>query len=183
MHYLTSMGHLLAFNPGILNREENLKRLQYYSIANVLILGLIYGGAAALMGPYLLERQGLDATGFNGIKVLVAGIPVAFLMHAGGALFVWVFMRAMGGRANFVTAYFFMGAAAISLWCLAPFAAALQMGTITPFTKGFGLLLALYGFGVMFKAAQEAFQLSGFKMTIATLVTLSYIGCFLYLWI
>lgn len=176
------MGHLLAFNPTALTTEGNLKRLQYYCIANVLILGLIYGAAAALMGQSLLQARGV-ATEFNAVKVLVAGIPVAFLMHAGGALFIWVFMRAIGGRANFITAYFYIGTACIALWCLAPFAAALQMGTITPVTKGFGLLFSLYGLCIIFKAAQTAFQLSTLKMAVATLVTLSYIGCFLYLWL
>ncbi len=183
MHYFTSMGHLLAFNPIVLGREPNLKRLQYYCIINVLILGLIYGGAAALMGNTVLQNQGLSTSGFNAVRIWMAGIPVAFLMHAGGSLFIWVFMRAIGGKANFITAYFYIGAATISLWCLAPFAAALQMGTITPVTKGFGLLFSLYGMGIIFKAAQTAFQLSTLKMTIAALVTLSYIGCFLYLWL
>ncbi|MCG8532730.1 MAG: hypothetical protein MI749_19020 [Desulfovibrionales bacterium] len=182
MHYLKTMGNLLSFNAAILPRNTSLKKLQYYCIFNVLILGLIYGVSAALLADTLLQGQGLVKTNFNGIKVVVAGIPVAFLMHGGMALFAWVFMKAMGGTANFVTAYFYMGTALISLWPLAPFAAALQMGMITPLTKGFGLLFALYGFAVTVGAAQSAFQLSKVKMALATLVTVSYIGCFLYLW-
>ena len=183
MHYLKTMAQLLSFNPGILTQGTSLKRLQYYFIFNVLILGLIYGGSAAYLAGSLLEGRGLDAGNFNGMKVVVAGIPVAFLMHGGMALFAWVFMRAMGGQANFVTAYFYMGVALISLWPAAPFAAALQMGIITPVTKGFALLFALHGLGVTLGAAKAAFQLSSLKMALATLVTMSYIGCFLYLWV
>lgn len=34
-------------------------------------------------------------------KVLIAGIPVALFIHAGAALFIWVFLKAVGGEVRF----------------------------------------------------------------------------------
>lgn len=183
MHYLTSMGNILAFNTRLLSDGISVKRLQTYCIINVLILGLIYGCSAAYFSRTVMADNGLEAASINLIKIIVAGVPVAFLMHAGAALFVWVFLRAIGGKADFLMSYFHMGVGAIALWCLAPFVAALQIGATAPVIQAVTIVFALYAFSVIVAVTREAFQLSGIKMTIATLVTVSYIGCFLYLWV
>ena len=183
MNYLRSMGNILAFNPIGLQKRVDIKRLQVYAISNVLIIGIIYGCSAALFSRTLLKENGFEAAAFDPLKIIVAGIPVAFFMHAGAALFIWVFLKAMGGRANFLTAYFNIGMAAISLWLVAPFAAALQIGataiTVTLLTG----IFSLYAFAVNVRVIKAVFQLSNLKMTLATSVTLIYISCFLYLWV
>lgn len=183
MNYLTSMGNMLAFNISGLQNGLNIKRLQYYAILNVLVLGVIYGCSAALFSRIVLVKNGFDATAYNPLKIIVAGIPVAFFMHAGAALFIWVFLKAIGGKADFLMSYFNIGMAAISLWLVAPFAAALQIGAVSPVITLLATIFALYAFAVNVRVIQAAFQLSGVKMTLATLVTLMYISCFLYLWV
>ena len=183
MNYLTSMGNILAFNINGLQKGLDIKRLQYYAILNVLVLGVIYGCSAAMFSRTILVENGFDAAAYNPLKIIVAGIPVAFFMHAGAALFIWVFLKAIGGKANFLTSYFYIGMAAISLWVVAPFAAALQIGAVSPLITIFTGIFSLYAFAVNIKVVKAAFQLSTIKMAIATSVTLMYISCFLYLWV
>jgi hypothetical protein len=183
MNYLTAMGNVLTFEPFHLNASDRLKQLQAYSIINVLILGLIYGCSAALFSQSLLAGRGLPSDAFNPVKIIVAGIPVAFFIHAGAALFIWVFLKALGGKSDFVTSYFCMGAAAISLWPLAPFVAVLQLGSQSGLLLLFTGVFCLYGFAVNFLVIKQVFHLSLVRMTLATTVSLVYITCFLYLWV
>lgn len=183
MNYLNTMGNLLSFSHTFaLKTEKSLKQLQLYCIVNVLMLGIIYGGSAALFSTILLGEKGFTPGSADMAKVIVAGIPVAFFMHAGAALFIWVFFRAIGGKSDFMTAYFHIGAAAISLWPLAPFAAVLQAGIASGPLNLLAGLLCVYAFAVNVKVIQQAFRLSALRMTLATLVTVTYISCFLYLW-
>ncbi len=115
MNYLSTMGNLLSFTPTQWETQKDIKQLQLYCIINVLILGLVYGCSAALFSKMVLVERGFDATAANAAKIIIAGIPVAFFMHAGAALFIWVFLKAMGGKADFMTSYFHIGAAAISV--------------------------------------------------------------------
>ena len=183
MNYLTSMGNLLSFTPFSGTTEKEIKQLQFYCIVNVLILGLIYGCSAALFSKLVLVEKGFDATAANAAKIIIAGIPVAFFMHAGAALFIWVFLKAMGGKSNFILSYFHIGAAAISLWPLAPFVAVLQIGVSSPLLVFLTGLFCLYAFAINVKVIKSAFQLSALRMTLATSVTIMYISCFLYLWV
>jgi len=183
MNYLNTMGNLLSFGHTFsLRTEKDVKQLQLYCIINVLVLGFIYGCSAALFSRILLGESGFNAGSANMAKVIIAGIPVAFFMHAGAALFIWVFLKAMGGKADFMSAYFHIGAAAISLWPLAPFAALLQAGMSSPPLTLIAGLLCIYAFAVNVKIIQTAFALSALRMTLATAVTVMYISCFLYLW-
>jgi len=183
MNYLTAMGRVLTLTPFRMNAENRLKQIQLYSIINVLILGLIYGSSAALFSRYLLMERGLPAEGVNPFKILIAGMPVAFFIHAGAALFIWVFLKALGGKADFRTSYFHIGAAAISLWPLAPFVAVLQMGHRSGLLLLFTGIFCVYAFAVNFLVIKQVFGLSPIRMTLATTITLIYISCFLYLWV
>lgn len=183
MNYLTSMGNLLRFSPFKAEAGHGIKQLQLYCIFNVLALGLIYGCSAALFSRTALVEKGLDATAASILPVIVAGIPVAFFMHAGAALFIWVFLKAMGGKADFMTAYFHIGAASISLWPLAPFVAVLQLGTNAPLLILLAAMFSLYAFAVNVRVIKSVFRLSTLRMTLATSLTLVYISCFLYLWV
>ncbi|MBU1343290.1 MAG: hypothetical protein KKE44_17790 [Proteobacteria bacterium] len=182
MNYFTSMSQVLGFKPAAV-KGLRLKQLQYFCIINVLVLGLVYGSSAAFFSKIVLIGKGYDASSFNALKIVVAGVPVAFLMHAGAALFVWVFLSAIGGKANFILSYFTMGVAAISLWPLALFVAALQTGSRMPFMMGLTVFFSLYAFAVTVRVIKDAFRLTQVKMAIATSVTMIYIGCFLYLWV
>ncbi len=173
---------LLRFDLKPMAKLE-IKTLQYFCIINLIVLGLIYGYSASVFSKIVIIEKGYDLSDFNAIKIILAGIPVAFLLHAGASLFIWVFLRAIGGKANFINAYFNIGVASISLWGLAPFVAALQVGNQMPALIGFTALFALYAFIINVLVIKKSFQLSQIKMAIATSVTIVYISSFLYLWV
>lgn len=183
MNYLNTMGNVLTLTPFQLTNGHQVKQLQYYCILNVLILGLIYGCSAAMFTNMLLAEKGFSNTSVNLVKIIIAGIPTAFFMHAGAALFIWVFLKAMGGKSDFMTSYFHIGTASISLWPLAPFVAVLQMGNQSGLLVLFSGVFCAYAFAVNVRVIKQAFGLSALRMTLATAVTLIYISCFLYLWV
>lgn len=176
------MARLVRFDIEPLKRLT-VKQLQYCCILNLAVLGLIYGCSAAFFSRLVLSQKGFDADAFNAVKIIVAGVPAAFLLHAGAALFIWVFLRAIGGKANFMMSYFHIGVAAISLWPLAPVVAALQTGSRQPLMAVLALILTGYAFALNVRVIKASFQLSCIRMAIATSVTIMYIGCFLYLWV
>lgn len=175
MNYPAAMTRLARLDPtGV--RQLPLNHLPWICMFHVSILGLIYGGTAAWLSRELLSSQGL-------LKLTLAGIPVAFLMHAGAALFIWVFLKALGGNTAFLTAYFFIGVATISLWPVAPFLAMFQ----SQFSPGFAIvslcvIMSVYGLAVTARMIQVAFELPLIRMGIALSAAVIYIGCFLYLW-
>lgn len=174
MTYPAAMRRLVRLDPtGV--RQLPLNLLPWICIGHVSVLGLIYGGTAAWLSRDLLQ-------GPNLLQLTLAGVPVAFLMHAGAALFLWVFLKALGGKATFLSAYFLMGVAAVSLWTFAPFLAMIQVDTSGPFILGAFVLTGVYGFAVTARTIQQAFDLSNTRMAIALCAAVIYIGCFLYLW-
>jgi hypothetical protein len=174
MNYPAAMIRLVRLDPSGI-RQLSLNHLPWICIFHVSVLGLIYGGTAAWLSQDMLPDQGL-------LKLTLAGIPVAFLMHAGAALFIWVFLKALGGNAAFLTAYFFIGVAAISLWPLSPFLAMLQVRTTGPVILTALILTGVYGLAVTAKTIQLAFDLSTIRTAVALSAAVIYIGCFLYLW-
>lgn len=155
-----------------------------YCSVNVMVFGLIYGLSALYFSQSVLGQSGsLGAGGtFNPLMILMVGASVAFLMHAGAALFLWVFCRGIGGSPFFGPVYLGMGAAAIAFWPVAPGLAALQAGCLGTVLALFTLAAALYTAAVVYVTIREVSGLSHLKMSIALLVTLIYIGCFMYLW-
>ncbi len=174
MTYTAAMFRLLKLDPSGV-RQLSATRLPWICICHVCLLGLIYGGTAAWVSRELLSGQGL-------FRLIVAGIPVAFLMHAGATLFIWVFLKALGGNAAFLTAYFTLGVAAISLWPLAPFLAMLQSGA-GPVAAAGSVITAAYSLAVHIRALQNAFGISLARMILVMTAAIIYIGCFLYLWV
>lgn len=176
------MLQLLAFNRTVVPEIFKQGLSLGYCSLNVLILGLIYGCAAIYFSqPVLGGSQAAGAT-INPLIILMVGAAVAFLMHAGAALFLWVFCRGIGGNENFGPVYLAMGAAAIAFWPAAPGLAALQAGSVGPVLCVFTLVAVLNAAAVIYAVIREVSGLSHLKMAIASLVTLIYVGCFMYLW-
>lgn len=174
MTYPAAMRRLVKLDPtGV--RQLPLNLLPWICIGHVSMLGLLYGGTAAWLSRDQIQGNSL-------LQLTLAGIPVAFLMHAGAALFLWVFLKALGGKATFLTAYFLMGVAAISLWIFVPFLAMIQVGSPGPLLLGAFVLTGVYGLSVTARTIQQAFALSNTRMAIALSAAVIYIGCFLYLW-
>lgn len=174
MTYPAAMRLLVKLDPSGI-RQLPLNLLPWICIGHVSVLGLIYGGTAAWLSRDLFQGRSL-------LQLTLAGVPVAFLMHAGAALFLWVFLKALGGKATFLTAYFLMGVAAISLWIFAPFLAMIQVRSPGPLLLGAFVLTGVYGLSVTARTIQQAFSLSNTRMAIALSAAAIYIGCFLYLW-
>lgn len=187
MTYFKTMARLLMLDiDALLDGSVSLKSLQLYCALNVAILGFIYGLFAGYLSSGVMAAQGMGDAEFSSVKIALAGIPVAFLMHAGAALFIWVFLRGIGGKTDFLTSYFFIGIAGISLWPLAPFAAAFQVipSGGYPWIMAAGALLSiLFAVVVNYMLLQRIYRLSQTKMALAASVTVIYIGCFLYLWV
>ncbi len=155
-----------------------------YCSVNVLIFGLIYGLSAIYFSQPLLGRGGSLAAGngFNPLMIIMVGASVAFLMHAGAALFLWVFCRGIGGSPLFGPVYLGMGVAAIASWPVAPGLAAMQADCLGSSLALFTLAASLYSAAIVYVTIREVSGLSHLKMSIASIVTLIYIGCFMYLW-
>ncbi|MFP4347147.1 MAG: hypothetical protein ACOCWY_05435 [Thermodesulfobacteriota bacterium] len=154
-----------------------------YCMVNVAILGLVYGGSAIHLSKRLLTQGTINTLSFNPIFILTAGVGLAFLMHGGIALFIWVFCRGAGGCRQFMPPYLNIGAASIALWPLAPALAAYQIVRPGVFLIAYMILFAIYGGMVEYVGVHRASGLSTLKMAIVAVVTVIYIGCFLYLWI
>jgi hypothetical protein len=153
-----------------------------YSVINVALLGLIYGAAALHFSRPVLERSGAFEGHYNPLLVVMVGVSLAFLMHGGAALFIWVFCRALGGCAIFMGPYLNLGAAAIAVWPMAPLVALLQVEPAGFTAWAATLASAAYAIAVGYTAVQAAAGLSRLKMFLCAAATLFYVACFLYLW-
>lgn len=182
MNYFYHMLKVLRMDRDIYRKLAGTNLPIRYCMINVTVLGLIYGICSIHFAKILIAKGSMAAVSFNPLMVMLVGISIAFLMHGGAALFVWVFCRGMGGCPHFMPPYLNIGVAAISLWPLAPVVSGLQAGATGPILNGFAVLAILYSAAVMYIAVQSVSALSNLKMSIAAIGTLIYVGCFLYLW-
>lgn len=185
MRYFDDMLRALRLDDALWAELTRDRRVLRYAVANVLVLGLVYGASALWFSQRMLAARGLapEATTLNPVLVVLVGASVAFLMHGGLALFTWVFCRGIGGATAFLPLYLGMGAAAVALWPAAPAVALLQSGG-----RGAPLFVYLaaavgYGLAAQYPAVRRASGLSHLRMAAAGAFTLFYIGCFLYLWL
>jgi hypothetical protein len=104
-------------------------------------------------------------------------------MHAGGAMFLWVFSRGIGGNTAFLPVYFNLGISFIGLWPLAPVLAAVQAGIRGPAALLLLVITSLYALFVIMFGTKSASGLSMAKMSTAMTITIVFVTCFLYLWL
>ena len=183
MNYLNHMMRVLKLDASVYGELGASQLPLRYCMINVTVLGLIYGLASVQFANLLLARQPDAAAAFNPLMILMVGVSIAFFMHGGLSLFVWVFCRGIGGNPQFMPTYLYIGMAAVALWPLAPSVSALQAGVSGGLVHVSAALAALYGAAVIFVAVKAASRLSLVKMTLATVATVVYVGCFLYLWL
>lgn len=179
MTYFIDMKAVLQLDETVYPKIMAQGRLVRYAMANVLAAGLLHA-------LFSLQFSGLlwsaEASFTGKLFFAAAGIGVAFLMHAGAALFLWVFTRGAGGRVEFLPVYLNMGVSFIGLWPFVPVLSAIQSGFDGP---GWYVLLgmtAIYGLAVIFFGAKSASQLSMARMAAAAGVCIVVIGSMLYLW-
>ena len=184
MHYFAHMVRILRLDASVYREIYESELSLRYCVINVLVLGLVYAGTVIHLGQQVLVRSGAGGEpAFSPVMVVMVGVSVAFLMHGGAALFVWVFCRGMGGCAHFTPPYLNLGFAAIALWPVAPGLALYQAGACAPVCAVVTLGLVAYAALVIFVAVREVSGLSPVKMGIAAVATLIYVACFLYLWV
>jgi hypothetical protein len=183
MLYFTDLKKILSWDDQVYQDLAKRNRLLHYSTLHVTLLGLLYGVTAVLLTQRLLSMRGVGAGSFNALFLIMMGVAVAFLMHGGAALFIWVFCRGIGGSSLFMPLYLNSGVAAAAAWPLAPVVVAMQAGFDNYLIYGLALMLAAYLFAVGFVAVRKASGLNKFKMSIAAVATFIYMGCFLYLWL
>lgn len=131
----------------------------------------------------LLTEKGMDSGSSDAFRVILAGLPAAFPMHAGVTLFIWVFFKAMGGKASFPSAYFHTGAVCDSLWVLMPFISAFQAGIRSNLITGLAILFSFHALILHMVLLEYVFKMSRTRIVIAISAAIIYIGCFLYLWL
>lgn len=180
MNYFAAMQSVLRLDESVYPEIMISGRFVRYCIINVLMLGFIHA-------LFSLHFEGLlwsdDVAVMGKVFFAGAGAGVAFLMHAGGALFLWVFTRGAGGRTEFFPVYFNFGISCIGLWPIAPVLSAIQAGFRGPGLYLLLVLFSLYGILVIFFGAKSASQLSTIRMTAAMVVCIIVVGSLLYLWL
>jgi hypothetical protein len=184
MIYFSELKRILSWDTQVYQDLAKRNRLLHYSTLHVSLFGLLYGITAVLFSQRLLSMRGVAPEGdFNALFLIMMGVSVAFLMHGGAALFIWVFCRGIGGSSLFMPLYLNSGVAAAAAWPLAPVMAALQAGFHNLPIYTLAIVLTGYLFAVGFIAVRKAAGLNKRRMTVAAVATLIYVGCFLYLWL
>ena len=184
MIYFYHMPRVLRLDASVYRDIYSRNAALWYCVINVLGLGLIYGLVSVYFSSHVLDQMAQQgAVSVSRLVILLVGLSVAFLMHGGAALFIWVFCKALGGCRQFMPPYLNLGISAIALWPVAPALSALQSGYRDPALLIYLAVVLPYAAAVMYVAIREVSQLSTVKMIAAAVLTVVYIGCFLYLWL
>lgn len=179
MTYFTAMKAVLQLDETVYPKIMANGKLARYAVVNVLAAGLIHALFSLQFSGALWSAE---ASLTGKLFFSAAGVGVAFLMHAGAALFLWVFTRGAGGRVEFLPVYLNMGVSFIGLWPFVPVLSAVQSG----FTGAVWYVLlgmtGIYALAVIFFGAKSASQLSMGRMVAAVCVCIVVVGSMLYLW-
>ncbi len=185
MNYASAMQSVLRLDetiyPAILASEQTTR----YCMVNVLVFGVLHAVfSLSFSDALMIDAQMTESIPFISKSIFVLiGIAVAFFMHLGGGLFLWVFSRGVGGNTAFLPVYFNLGISFIGLWPLAPFLAAAQAGYSGGGTSVLLGLTAGYGLAVIFFGTKSASGLSLTRMSIAMGLAIIFVASFLYLWV
>lgn len=180
MTYFTAIKAIVQLEEAVYPELAISGKIARYAVINVMALGAIH----ALFSLYFSNMLLSPGVAFAGkVLFIAAGIGVAFLVHAGAALFLWVFTRGAGGRVEFLPMYMNIGLALVALWPVAPFLSAVQSGI-----GGTGVYILLgassfFGLMVLFTAAKSASQLSARRLAAAMAVCIVVIASMLYMWL
>lgn len=183
MTYTSAMRSVLFLGENIYEDIHTAGRAKRFCMLNVLVFGLLHALFAIHFSTALFPDNGQGLPAAVKIQIMVLGAGVAFLMHAGAALFLWVFSRGFGGRTHFLPVYMNLGISFVGLWPLAPALAALQAGVAGVLWQGFAVLAALYGLCVVYMGTKNASGLSAMRMSLAMVVAIIVVVSILSLWL
>ncbi len=178
MTYFNDMIAVLRLDAGIWSRIARSSKALHYTVANVLILGIVYGLSVLVFGRRLLE----PGASFNPVLIMMVGVSVAFLIHGGATLYIWMFCRGIGGTTTFLPFYLNAGVAAIGFWLAAPALALAQTGARGGALSLYLFASVLYALAVLYPAVRQASALSNTRMAIAAVLTVVFVCCFMYMW-
>lgn len=183
--YPAAMQDVLRCQESVYETLFRERKSVRYCFANVLLFGLLHAVFVLMFARHVWSVSGVSAAPTLQIQIAIicSGIMIAFFMHAGAALFFWVFTRGLGGRPNFLPLYLNLGVGFIALWPLAPVLSAYQAGLGGPILMVVLSALSLYAAVVLFFGLKIASGLSPLRMATAMVLTAVFVACFLYLWI
>lgn len=185
MNYASAVQAVLKLDETVYPAITAEKRTVRYCVINVLVFGILHAFFSLHFSEaVLIEGQNSGPVPIiSQVLFIIIGAAVAFLMHAGGALFLWVFSRGIGGSTAFLPVYFNLGISFAGLWPLAPVLAALQSGAGGPAMYSILALTSAYALAVIFFGIKSASGLSTARMGAAMATAIVFITSFMYLWI
>ena len=185
MSYPAAMQDVLRCQEPVYETLFQEQKSARYCFANVLLFGLLHAVFVLMFARHVWGVSGVSVspTLQTQIAIICSGVMIAFFMHAGAALFFWVFTRGLGGRPTFLPLYLNLGVGFIALWPLAPVLSAYQAGIGGPILMVVLAVLSLYAAVVVFFGLKIASGLSASRMVAVMVLTAVFVACFLYLWI
>ena len=181
MTYFTAMKAVLQLDEGVYPDIMASGKGVRYCMINVLAFGIVHALFSLVFSElfWSAEISVVEKFFFGAV-----GVGVAFLMHAGAALFLWVFTRGAGGRVEFLPVYFNMGIGMIGLWPLAIALSAFQSDNFRgPVLHALLAAASFYGLAVIFFGVKSASQLSMARMAAAVGVCIVVVASMLYIWL
>lgn len=185
MNYPSAMQAVLRLDESVYPAIMAENRTVWYSVANIAVFGILhalfslYFSSTLMDGGPSAEPMSMTARA----TIVLVGVAVAFFMHAGAAMFLWVFSRGIGGNTSFFPVYFNLGISFIGLWPLAPVLAAVQSGINGTAVLLLLFLASVYALVVILFGTKSASGLSMARISTAMAVTIIFVTCFLYLWL
>ncbi len=181
--YFSHMSRLIALDASVYHEMMKKKLSLRYCVLNVFIAGLIYGVSSAWITKSMnFAAKNGDAVVFSPLVVILVGVSLAYLIHGGTALFIWVFCKGIGGCSQFMPPYLNLGVASVVLWPLLPVVAMFQVGFRFWVLDIYLVVFTIFSMISFYLAVKCVSGLSTTKMVIAFVGTIIYVGCFLYLW-
>ncbi|MBA2881976.1 hypothetical protein HNR65_002310 [Desulfosalsimonas propionicica] len=185
MNYPSAMQAVLRLDESAYPAIMAENRTVWYCVVNISVFGILH----ALFSLYFSSSMMAGSPAAeplppaSRVTIILVGVAVAFFMHAGAAMFLWVFSRGVGGNTSFFPVYFNLGISFIGLWPLAPVLAAIQSGINGTAVLLLLFLASIYALAVILLGTKNASGLSMIRMSTAMAITIVFVGCFLYLWL
>ena len=185
MNYASAIQSVLRLDETVYLAIASENRTARYCMISVAVFGFLHALSSlhfsnvVLTGGQITEPIPMVSQ----IVIIMIGMVVAFFMHAGGAMFLWIFTRGVGGDTAFLPLYFNLGISFAGLWPLAPILAGFQSGIRGSIMYGVLGLATVYGITVVYYGTKSASKLSAAKTMMAMTATIIFVVCFMYLWI
>jgi hypothetical protein len=181
--YLAYLARVFRFDFSVYN---DLPRRPFLAVfLNLFLAGLIYGGSSLYFNLGQMREIFTDAASINiaGFMIVLSGIALVFLAQAGSSLFIWTFCRGVGGNTSLINYYVGTGMAVPVFWIALPFFAALGADFGGSLFNSLAVVVTVAAAVSLVASIKEASGLTAGRLFAALLLTLIFVGSFLYLWL